>query len=94
MRAKEWMNRALLLEPNRMEMRFNFACTLASNLKEKDAAIELMGPVMATITAGFLHHVLVDPDLDSLRDDPRFKGMVAAAEARLAAADRDPQKPA
>jgi len=93
-RAKEWMNRALLLEPNRMEMRFNFACTLASNLKEKDAAIELMGPVMATITAGFLHHVLVDPDLDSLRDDPRFKGMVAAAEARLAAADRDPQKPA
>jgi adenylate cyclase len=34
-RAKAWMNRALLIEPNRMEMRFNFACALASNLGEK-----------------------------------------------------------
>jgi hypothetical protein len=29
-------------------------------------------------------HVKVDPDLDSLRDDARFKAMVAAAEARVA----------
>jgi hypothetical protein len=32
-----------------------------------------------------LNHAKADPDLDLLRDDPRFKAMVAAAEARLAA---------
>jgi adenylate cyclase len=85
-RAKEWMNRALLLEPNRREMRFNFACALASNLNEREAALDMLDPVMETISAGFLRHLMVDPDLDSLRENPRFKAMAAAAEARLAAA--------
>jgi len=31
-----------------------------------------------------LNHAKVDADLDPLRDDPRFKSMIAAAEARLA----------
>ena len=30
-----------------------------------------------------------DPDLDPLREDPRFKSMIAAAEARIAAAGDD-----
>jgi len=88
-RGKEWMNRALLMEPNRMEMRFNFACTLASNLKEIEAALEMLAPVLATVTPGFLQHIKVDPDLDSLRDDPRYEAMIAAADARLAAAEGD-----
>jgi adenylate cyclase len=88
-RAKSWMNRALLIEPNRMEMRFNFACALASNLGEKDAALDMLAPVMATVTPGFLSHIKVDADLDSLRDDPRYQEMVAAAEARHAAAAAD-----
>jgi adenylate cyclase len=85
-RAKAWMSRALLIEPDRMEMRFNFACALASNLQETDAAIEMLEPVLATVTPGFLRHIKVDADLDSLRDDPRYQAMVAAAEARHAAA--------
>jgi hypothetical protein len=34
----------------------------------------------------FLHHAKLDPDLDPIRNDPRVVAMIAAAEARLAAA--------
>jgi adenylate cyclase len=88
-RAKEWINRALLIDPDNMNARYNFACCLASYSKETDvdAALELLGPVFEKIAAGFLNHAKADPDLDPLRDDPRFNAMVAAAETRLAAAD-------
>jgi len=91
-RAKEWINRALLIEPDNMNARYNFACFLANLLKEPDVdgALDLLGPVFETLAAGFLDHARVDPDLDPLREDPRFKAMVAAAEMRLATAgDRD-----
>jgi adenylate cyclase len=85
-RAKEWINRALLMDPENMNARYNFACSLASLFKEPDvdAALELLEPVFETLAAGFLDHTKVDPDLDPLRGHPRFKAMVEAAERRLA----------
>src|SRR6516225_3650523 len=87
-RAKEWINRALLMDPDNMNARYNFACSLTSLFKEPDvdAALELLGPVFETLAAGFLDHTKVDPDLNPLRELPRFKAMVAAAEMRLATA--------
>jgi adenylate cyclase len=87
-RAKEWINRALLMDPENMNARYNFACSLASLFKEPDvdAALELLEPVFETLAAGFLDHTKVDPDLDPLREHPRFKAMVEAAERRLARA--------
>jgi adenylate cyclase len=87
-RAKDWMNRTLLIDPDNMNARYNFACCLASFSTEPDidAALKMLGPVFETLAAGFLNHAKADPDLDPLRDDPRFIAMVAAAEARLAAA--------
>lgn len=84
-RAKEWISRALLIEPENMNMRYNFACALAI-LKDTEAALELLGPVFETAYIDRLNHAKVDPDLDVVRDDPRFKAMIAAAEARVAAA--------
>jgi adenylate cyclase len=86
-RAKDWMNRALLIDPDNMNARYNFACVMTTHLKESDAALKLLGPVFETLAIGFLNHAKADPDLDPLRDDPRFKAMVAAAETRLAAAN-------
>jgi adenylate cyclase len=86
-RAKDWMNRTLLIDPDNMNARYNFACCLASFSTERDidAALKMIGPVFETLAAGFLNHAKADPDLDPLRNDPRFIAMVAAAEARLAA---------
>ena len=83
-RSKEWISRALLIDPDNMNARYNFACTLATHLKDVDGALELLSPFFETVAIGFLNHSKADPDLDPLRDDPRFKAMVAAAEKRLA----------
>jgi adenylate cyclase len=84
-RAREWIDRALLLDPGNMVMRFNFACSLAVHLKDADAALTMLGPAVEKATPAFLEHVKIDPDLDPVRDDPRFKAMIAEAETRLAA---------
>ena len=81
---KEWMKRALLLDPDNIKSRYNFACALAAQLKETDTALEMLGPLFEKMAIGLLNHAKADPDLDSLRENPRFKAMIAAAEARLA----------
>lgn len=84
-RAKEWMTRALLIDPGNDGMRYNFACCLAVHLKDKDAALDMLAPVLARSALGNINYAKIDPDFDSLRDDPRFQAMIAEAEARLAA---------
>ena len=84
-RAKDWIDRALLIDPDNMNARYNFACIMTTYLKDSEAALKLIAPVFETLAIGFLNHAKADPDLDPLRDDPRFKAMIAAAETRLAA---------
>src|SRR5258708_10090728 len=83
-RARDWIQRALLVDPDNMGMRYNLACCLSAELQDTDAALDLLGPFLATVSNTFLQHARIDPDLDSIREHPRFKAMVAAAEARLA----------
>jgi adenylate cyclase len=84
-RAKDWIGRALLIDPDNMNARYNFACSMTNYLHEPDAAIELLGPVFESMAIAWLNHAKVDPDLEPLRDDARFRAMVAAAETRLRA---------
>ena len=83
-RAKEWAGRAMLLDPDNVNMKYNFACMLVLDLNDYEAALDLLEPVFAKLRLEVMHWVKTDPDLDAIRDHPRFKAMLAAAEARLA----------
>ncbi|HST29174.1 MAG TPA: TIR domain-containing protein [Rudaea sp.] len=84
-RAKMRMERAMLLDPDNRNMRYNFACALSVYLKDKEGALEMLRSVYEKITESFLPYAKSDPDFEFLRDDPRYKAMVEAAEVRLAA---------
>ncbi|MGA9851335.1 MAG: TIR domain-containing protein [Gammaproteobacteria bacterium] len=85
-RAKARMERALLVDPDSFLMRYNFACMLSGQLKDKQATLDMLGPLLETITDTFLPYLKADSDLDLVHDDPRYQAMVATAEARLAVA--------
>jgi adenylate cyclase len=85
-RAKARMERALLIDPDNWNMRYNFACMLSVRLKESDTALAMLGPVFEAMSATFLPYAKADPDFESLHGDPQWQAMVAAAEARLAEA--------
>ena len=85
-RAKARMNRALLMDPDNFNARYNFACAISAYLKDKEAALEMLEPVFATISDAFLPYAKADPDFVFLHDDSRYQAMVASAEARLASA--------
>lgn len=86
-RAREWVERGLLLDPDNQYMRYNVACLLASQLRDDDAAMDVMEPFFEHVrTASQLKHVESDPDLERLRDQPRFQAMLAATMQRLGVA--------
>ena len=84
-RAKERMQLAELIDPDNLNRSYNFACALAVFLDEKEAALDVLDRVFPRLAQGFFNCTVTDPDLDPLREHPRYKAMEAAAIARLKA---------
>ena len=87
-RAREWMRRALLVDPDNRLLCYNLACAcLTPAMNDHDTAIDLLRPYMTHANTGQILHLTADPDLDPLREDPRFQAMLAEAQARVAAVE-------
>ncbi|CAN7186431.1 winged helix-turn-helix domain-containing protein [Phenylobacterium sp. LjRoot164] len=84
--ARDLIRRALLIDPDNLRMRYNFACGAVLYLKDIDMALDLLGSVFARMSVSWLRHAELDPDLDSIRGLPSYRAMVAAAEERFARA--------
>lgn len=73
----------MLVDPDNLSMRYNFACALASYLGDTDEALRHLERSLANATAFHIMLVQVDTDLDPLREDARFQGIVARTLERL-----------
>jgi adenylate cyclase len=82
-RAREWIDRAVLLDPDNLYMRYNLAWPLLAFLKDEDAALELLEPALAKAGRNLVSLAAADRNLDGLRNNPRFQRMLAAAKARV-----------
>ena len=82
-RARQWTDQALLLDPDNLMMRYNLAWGLNKIFNDKEAALKMIGAVFANAGANIIRLAANDPNLDSLRDDPRFIDMMAAAIKRV-----------
>ena len=82
-RSKDWTDRALLLDPENLSIRYNVACSLAI-ASDLNGALDLLDQYFdRVVSAANIRHAEIDPDMDPVREDARFKAMVAAAKQRL-----------
>jgi adenylate cyclase len=79
----ETIERALLIDPDNLRMRYNFGCVLSAYLHDRDAALDLLEPVFVQSNPTLVKGATIDPDLDFLRGDPRFEKALADARQRL-----------
>jgi adenylate cyclase len=83
-RARECINRASILDPDNVSTLYNLSCTLNCEMADQEAALEMLERFFERLTSTtILKHLQADPDMDSLRDHPRFIEMLATAKKRL-----------
>ena len=81
-KTREWIDRALLIDPDNLNMRYNFACILAAALRDKEAALKMLESTLARSGAYQVMIADTDTDFDAIRDDPRFQKIIADAKKR------------
>jgi adenylate cyclase len=87
-RSREWMRRALLLDPENLVMRYNTACVIASRFDDANETLDTLEPFFQRVTsATWIWHAEADPDLTMVRGHPRFEEMLASAKQRLGMAE-------
>ena len=87
-RGRDWVERALLLDPDNLLVRYNAACALTFRRADLEGALDLLEIYFERLESpGNIHHSEIDPDMDAVRDHPRFKAMMSGARKRLGMAE-------
>ncbi|HEY1562142.1 MAG TPA: winged helix-turn-helix domain-containing protein [Caulobacteraceae bacterium] len=83
-RTRQWIDRALLVDPDNFLMRYNFACALATSPDDNDLVIDLLDSVMRSNEgASFAKWAATDTSLDPVRGDPRVKTLLGEGTGAL-----------
>lgn len=82
-RAQDWIERALLVAPENVFLRYNIACILALKLQDPDGALDLLEPIVGSLSKSGLKAFVADPDFDTLRGNPRYDALLDQASRAL-----------
>jgi adenylate cyclase len=77
-RAKDWLARALAVDPDASNAQYNVACTY-SLLGEFDRAIDLLEIWLQNVGSDSKQWFRIDPDLDPIRNHPRYHKLLEIA---------------
>ena len=88
-RARDWAERAMLLDPDNTTMLYNLACSFV-DLGEVDAALDCLEQALQRASTELVQWTRTDTDFDPVRAHPRFIALMEAAEARLHGGDSAP----
>src|SRR4029453_2678965 len=81
-KAQQWMERALAIDPDDANIKYNAACMWAQ-LGETERALDLLEKWASFVGRQSKDWMLQDPDLDSLRDHPRYRKILDLIEVRM-----------
>jgi adenylate cyclase len=81
-KTREWIDRALLVDPDNLNMRYNFACVLAI-MGDREVCLKMLQSILAVVGEYQVRVADTDTDFDSIRDDPRFQKILNDAKRRL-----------
>jgi adenylate cyclase len=85
-RAKDWAERAMLLDPENRTLRYNLACAMVK-LREYDRALDYLESAMKQSHRQALDWARADTDLEPLREMARYQAIMALTEAEVAASE-------
>ena len=81
--ARQWMDRALAIDPDDSHIRYNAACMWAQ-LGDSERALDLLEQWAKHMGLENKNWMQQDPDLDSLRDHPRYARIVELIDSAIA----------
>ncbi|MBA3670311.1 MAG: TIR domain-containing protein [Sphingomonas sp.] len=86
-KAKDWIGRALLIAPENLDIRYNFACTLFTNPETHELGLDHLEYVFGRSVGSIIRRADLDTDLDPVRDHRRFQQIYAAGIERISQGD-------